>query len=123
MQSSTFARSSIVLLLVISLVCFAQASELPRYTTGGEVIHGGRVDLAKAGGDTINLMSTRHDPTNGAGEPFYLGDFENGDGHPAWNGWTHRDYTAPIESHWNVSTYNQPDPSNHAAWCEGSGWL
>jgi len=95
MQSPTLARSFFILLLVFSLVSFVQANELPRYTLGGDVLHGGSVDLAKAGGDTINLMAARHDPTNGPGEPSYYGDFEDAEGDPAWNGWTHYDVTAP----------------------------
>ena len=117
MQSPTFARSFFVLIFLFFLASFAQANELPRYTLGGYVIHGGSGGLAKAGGDTINLMASRHDPTNGTGEPTYYGDFEDAEGDPAWNGWTHYDVTAPRESHWNVSTYNQPNPANHAAWC------
>jgi hypothetical protein len=87
------------------------------------VIHGGSPGLAKAGRDTINLMAASDDPTNnvdprdGGLEPYYDGDFEDALGHPDWNGWTHHDITAPTTSHWNVSTYNQPDPNNHAAWC------
>ena len=70
-----------------------QARELPRYITEGKMIHGGSGNLAKAGADTINLMATRSDPTNGPGEPTYFGDFENTDGFPDWNGWTHQDLT------------------------------
>ena len=95
----------------------AQAGELPRYSLGGEVVHGGSVDHAKAGGDTVNLMSTHNDPTNGPGEPFFYGDFEDASGIADWNGWTHHDLTQQTETQWNVSTYNQPDPANHAAWC------
>ncbi|MEN8008014.1 MAG: FlgD immunoglobulin-like domain containing protein [Candidatus Krumholzibacteriota bacterium] len=114
---SRFLARSLFLLLSITLVSFVQAGEIPRFTLGGESIHGGSADLAKAGGDTINLMAARHDPTNGPGEPFYYGDFEDADGNPAWNGWTHWDVTQPTETHWNVSNFNQPDPANHAAWC------
>ena len=95
----------------------AQAGDRPRLSLGDDVIHGGSVDNSKAGADTINLMSTHNDPTNGPGEPYYYGDFENADGNPDWNGWTHWDITQPTETHWNVSTYNQPNPANHAAWC------
>jgi len=111
---------------VATFVCIAQAlvfvissfaGELPQKTIGHSIIHGGNGDLAKAGADTINLMASRHDLTNGPGEPFYYGDFEDVEGDPDWNGWTHYDVTQPTVTHWNVSTYNQPDPSNHAAWC------
>jgi hypothetical protein len=117
MQSPTFARSFFILLLFFPLAFFSQASELPRFTDVGEVIHGGSAGFAKAGEDTINLMASRHDPTNGPGEPSYFGDFEDIEGDPDWNGWTHYDVTAPRVSNWNVSTYNQPNPTNHAAWC------
>jgi len=90
---------------------------MPRYSLTGGEIHGGSADLAKAGGDTVNLMSFHNDPTNGAGEPFYYGDFEDVSGNPDWNGWTHHDITQPTVTHWNVSTYNQPNPSNNAVWC------
>jgi hypothetical protein len=62
-------------------------------------------------------MSTHNDPTNGPGEPYYYGDFEDANGNPDWNGWTHHDVTQATEIHWNVSNYNQPNPANHAAWC------
>ena len=95
----------------------AQAGDRPRLSLGDDVIHGGNVDNAKAGADTINLMSTHNDPTNGPGEPYYYGDFEDADGNPDWNGWTHYDKSQVTETHWNVSNYNQPNPANHAAWC------
>jgi len=112
-----FQMSCILSAVLILLSMSAQAGDRPRLSLGDDVIHGGSVDNAKAGADTINLMSTHNDPTNGPGEPFNFGDFEDADGNPAWNGWTHRDFTQPTVTHWNVSTYNQPDPANHAAWC------
>ncbi len=117
MQSHTFARSFFLLLLIGFLASFAQADDMPRYTRGDDVIHGGSAGFAKAGADTINLMSTRNDPTNGPGEPTYFGDFEDAAGNPDWNGWTHYDVTAPTRTSWTVSKYNQPNPDNHAAWC------
>ena len=117
MKSHIFAHPVLILILVFSFATFAQAGDMPRYTIGGDVIHGGSSDFAKAGGDTINLMSTHNDPTNGPGEPTYFGDFEDADGNPNWNGWTHYDVTAPTGSFWTVSNYNQPNPANHAAWC------
>ena len=107
----------VTLLLLISLVSVAQAEELPRYTDGGDMIYGGSPAFAKAGGDTINLMASHGDPTNGPDEPSYFGDFENEFGAPDWNGWTHYDINKPDGTHWNVSNYNQPNPANHAAWC------
>ncbi|MEN8006007.1 MAG: FlgD immunoglobulin-like domain containing protein [Candidatus Krumholzibacteriota bacterium] len=106
-----------VVLLLVFFTSLAQAGERPRISKGGDMVYGGSPDLAKAGADTINLMATRSDPTNGPGEPFYFGDFESAAGVPDWNGWTHWDATQPTVSHWQVSNYNQPDPANHAAWC------
>ncbi|MEN8008549.1 MAG: hypothetical protein ABFS42_16185, partial [Candidatus Krumholzibacteriota bacterium] len=116
MHSPTKTRF-LFLLLIITSVSIAQAGEAPRLLRGVEIIHGRCVEPAKAGADTINLMSTHNDPTNEPGEPFYYGDFEDADGVPDWNGWTHYDVTQPNVTHWNVSTYNQPNPANHAAWC------
>jgi len=107
---------------VLALGSFAE--ELPNLTSmSNPMIHGGSVDFNKAGADTINLMAATNDPTNnsdprdGGLEPYYDGDFEDANGDPDWNGWTHYDKTQPTTTHWNVSNYNQPDPTNHAAWC------
>ena len=84
------------------------------------VLTGGPAVLAKAGGDTINLMAGHLDPTNGPGEPAYFGDFEDADGHPAWNGWTHYDVTQPTENHWSVSPQNADAGQAtgiYTAWC------
>jgi len=115
--------AGILFAILIIFALPAQAGEMPRYSLGGDVVHGGSPDFAKAGGDTINLMASTNDPTNntdprdGGLEPYYDGDFEDSVGNPDWNGWTHYDITAPAGTHWNVSTYNQPDPANYAAWC------
>ena len=82
-----------------------------------DVIIGGPAGGAKTVVDTINLMAGHHDPTNGPGEPYYYGDFEDADGRPDWNGWTHEDVTQITETHWSVSNVNQADPGNLAAWC------
>ena len=84
----------------------AIAGEMPRYSLGDKVFHGGPVGFQKAGGDTINLMAASYDPTNGPGEPAYDGDFEDQFGNPDWNGWTHLDITQPTGTHWNISDYN-----------------
>lgn len=93
------------------------AEEVPRVSLGGGVQHGAGIGTVKAGGDTINLMASHNDPTNGPGEPSYYGDFEDASGNPDWNGWTHRDLTQPLETFWTVSNYNQPNPANNGAWC------
>ena len=111
----------LALALVFALSSFA--GELPKMTVGSSTGHGGSVNFAKAGLDTINLMAPLSDPTNNSNpldmgnEPYYLGDFENADGTPNWHGWTHYDITQPLETHWNVSDYNQPIAGNLAAWC------
>ena len=128
MKSKAFICSLLLLFLFVFLVSSTQAFEKIGISNGGQTIHGGSADLAKAGGDTINLMASHNDPTNnsdprdGGLEPYYYGDFEDADGDPSWNGWTHTDMTQPTESHWNVSNYNQPDPANHAAWCGDIGF-
>lgn len=99
------------------------ADETPLISQGHTMIHGGPAHFNKASVDTINLMAAANDPTNnstsrdGGAEPYFRGDFENDQGVPDWNGWTHYDVRQPTTTHWNVSTYNQPDPTNHAAWC------
>lgn len=117
MESRLFARLLFCLFLILIFATSTHAGDIPRYTLGGSVIHGGSADFSKAGGDTINLMAGHHDPTNGPGEPAYYGDFEDAEGNPAWNGWTSYDVTEPTQSNWNVSNYNQVDPDNYAAWC------
>jgi len=113
----------LLLLLVVFLVPATQADDRQRLSLGGRTIHGGGVNFSKAEADTINLMAASNDPTNnsdqgdGGLEPYYDGDFEDADGDPNWNGWTHSDLSKLTETHWNVSNYNQPDPANHAAWC------
>jgi len=116
MESHRFVRPILVLVLLVFSVPLVQAGDLPRYSTGGGVIHGGRVGFAKAGMDTINLMATHRDPTNEQGEPFYYGDFENAGGGSDWNGWTHLDLSQGTATHWQVSDYQQTG-GNLAAWC------
>ena len=82
-----------------------------------QVIVGGPAGGAKTVVDTINLMAGHLDPTNGPGEPFYLGDFEDLSLFPAWNGWTSADLTLPGgESHWHVSDYHRIR-GGLSAWC------
>jgi len=119
MKSPLLSGSLIALML---LACSAVwAEDLPRLSRGGDIIHGGSAALAKAGQDTINLMAPAADPTNGPGEPAYLGDFEDLWGNPAWNGWTGVDLTQGTFSHWQVSEYQQVG-GNHAAWCGDIGY-
>ena len=120
MNSSPIARIILLTILLFSLFLLAPAAfaeGIPLRTFIGEEFRAQRVNSAKAGGDTINLMAAHDDPTNGPGEPAYFGDFQDSAGDPAWNGWTSGDLTQPTVSHWNVSNYNLPDPGDHAAWC------
>jgi hypothetical protein len=120
MKATLFFRLPVIVFLVSAIIISfstARAEDLPRYTLGGEIHHGGSAHFNKAGGDTINLMAGHNDPTNGPGEPAYFGDFEDASGQPDWNGWTHWDITQPTVSHWNISDYNQPVAGNLAAWC------
>jgi len=127
MKSHRIVCSFVPLVFLISL---AQASDLHRFSIGGEVIHGGNSQFTKAGNDTINLMAAADDPTNNSNpgpcsllEPIYRGDFELGveggrvetDG----SGWTSIDFTQPTVTHWEVSDYdgfNTPF-SSYRAWC------
>ena len=95
-----------ILVLFLASGLSAQAGELPRFMKGDGTIFGASTDLAKAAGDTIQLMGR-----TGSGAA-YLGDFEAG-----WNGWTSTDLTVSTVSHWQVSDYNQAVAGNLAAWC------
>ncbi len=90
-----FACVALVLGLAMSSVA---GVDTPVLTNSNQaVLHGGAVNLAKAAGDTIQLMGP-----GGA----YQGDFENaacGGDLPA--DWTSTDVTAP-PNHWHLSTTN-----------------
>jgi len=109
-----FAFFVLVFLLLASL---SIAVEIPLASRGSGIIRGGSGHLAKAEVDTINLMSTHSDPTNGAGEPAYFGDFEDQSAIANWNGWTSADLSQPVgESHWKNSDYRAVT-GNLSAWC------
>ncbi len=95
-----------IVVVIMALALSASAGDVPHYLKGDNTIVGGSANLAKAAGDTIQLMGR-----TGSGAA-YLGDFEAG-----WNGWTSEDLTQTDESHWQVSNYNQAVASNLAAWC------
>ena len=96
--------AALALAMVFALSSFA--GEMPQITKGNSTIHGGSATLAKALGDTIDLMAAE-----GSGSA-YFGDFSTG-----WNGWTSVDITQPTVTHWQVSDYNQAVVGNTAAWC------
>ena len=116
MESHRLVRHLLFPVLLVFSVSLVQAGDLPRYSTGGGMIHGGRVNHSKAGGDTINLMATHRDPTSESGEPTYYGDFENSGGNSDWNGWTSVDLSQSTPTHWQVSDYQQTE-GNQVAWC------
>ena len=95
-----------ILAIVLTLSGAAAAREGILPVRGPQVLRSGPGTAAKAELDTINLMSTHQDPTNGPGEPAYFGDFEDIFTNPAWNGWTSIDLSVPEgENHWQVSDY------------------
>jgi len=110
---------ALVFLMLITSSTYSLADDqVPLIRTStGDVLHGAVAGGSKAGGDTINLMAPHDDPTNGPGEPHYFGDFETAGGAGSWNGWTSVDNTVQTETHWQISNYNQDNPSDLAAWC------
>ncbi|MDX2475597.1 MAG: T9SS type A sorting domain-containing protein [Candidatus Krumholzibacteria bacterium] len=96
--------AALALAMVFALSSFA--GDLPRITKGNSTNHGGNATLAKALGDTVDLMGPE-----GSGST-YIGDFTSG-----WNDWMSVDVTAPTVTHWEVSDYNQAVVGNMAAWC------
>jgi hypothetical protein len=100
------------LLFVIS----AQAGQIPSRSLGDfDMLYGGNPDFSKTVVDTHYLIGPW-----GSGAQFN-GQFEDQEGNPAWNGWTHLDMTQP-GLHWQVSTYYADNlaghgPGNKAAWC------
>ncbi|MBE0567514.1 MAG: T9SS type A sorting domain-containing protein [Krumholzibacteria bacterium] len=67
-------------------------------------------DWAKAARDTHLVMGPW-----GSGAD-HNGQFQDMSGNPAWNGWTHGDYTQPTETYWHVDTYNVVS-GTYSAWC------
>lgn len=85
------------------------ASHHPALLVGG-------VPGAVAGRDTVDLVGPW------ASSAAVNGQFQTAAGAPAWNGWTHRDLTATVESAWHVSPYhaaglNGHPEGNQAVWC------
>lgn len=91
--------------------------DLPSLALSGEgMVHGGNPATAKSTRDSLVLIGPWS--SNAA----VNGQFEDRSGFPAWNGWTHEDLTARLDSHWQVSTYQADNlggggPGNLAAWC------
>jgi len=106
----------LLFLFMLLSAMIVQAEEQPVFTLGDTgTLHGGGMAPGKAGRDTIVLMGGW-----GSGAP-YNGQFQDQNGLPAWNDWTHRDITQPTVSHFQISDYhagNLPGGSgNLAAWC------
>jgi len=79
----------------------------------GEVLHAAGAPAGTVRQDTVYIMG---------GPDRIDGKFQDRLGNPDWGGWTHHDLTAPIESNWQISTFNcsNLDPQtgdNHAWWC------
>ncbi len=92
------------------------AAELPQRARGHDgVYHGGSAQFTKSGRDTIFLIGPW-----GSGAQVN-GQFQNEQGTPAWNNWTHWDVTQITETHWHVSDYAASNlnatPGNLAAYC------
>ena len=69
--------------------------------------------MAKSAVDTTYLLG---------GPGSWDGSFETPGGQPDWHGWTHRDVTISLVSHWHVSTYMadkiaDKGPGDHAMYC------
>lgn len=98
------------LALTLAFALNAYAVDYPQRALGHDsVIHGGSTSFAKAECDTIFLIGPGTDSV-------VNGEFENPEGLPAWNGWTHRDLTQVEDSHWQISSYNAVN-GDFSAYC------
>ena len=107
-----------IALVVLLVPAVAPADQtLPSLSlSASEMVHGGTPAAARATRDSLILIGPW---TSGAA---HNGQFEDRNGMPAWNGWTHADLTAPETSRWQISTYQADNlggggPGNLAAWC------
>ncbi len=108
-------RFTMFVCLAITLV-FAMnafATGLPQRAIGHDsVFHGGSTEVSKSGRDTIFVVGPWG---SGAGAN---GQFEDINGNPDWNGWTHWDITQPTVNHFHLSDYNSPNGAgNQALYC------
>jgi hypothetical protein len=111
----------LALALVFAMSAVAGEATRYNYTDGNSGIgHGGVIDNAKASRDTFVLIGPWGGAADG-GNPPVIGTFEDEDGLPSWNDWTHYDITQPTVTHWQLSDYfadNLPGGAgNIAAWC------
>jgi len=108
------AATCLALTLIIAVQTLA--TELPQRTLGHESVHhGGNSAFAKTGSDSVFLLGPW------GSDAQHNGQFEDTQGLPAWNGWTHWDGTVISDHHWQISDYsaaNLNDTSNNlAAFC------
>ncbi|MFH2052931.1 MAG: hypothetical protein ABIK96_10745, partial [bacterium] len=73
-------------------------------------LQGGAADPVKAPGDSTLLMGPW-----GSGA-LNNGQFQTAGGLPAWNGWTSRDFTQPLENRWHADTFHAVN-GMYSAWC------
>ncbi len=104
----------VVLPVMISLPSLA--AELPQRALGhNSVLHGGNSLTAKANPDSVFLMGPWGSGAQANGQ------FQNPNGGPAWNGWTHYDVTQTTSSYWHISDYYAADlnstENNLAMYC------
>jgi len=84
------------LLLTVALNSLAADRPIRLDSSRDGVLHGGSIQTEKATADTVFIL----------GGPDRLdGRFEDGDGNPTWNGWTHRDLTRHDEIYWHTSDH------------------
>ena len=106
---------SILFACVLLAVSSSFADTLPQKVIGHNVLHGGNPEYAASSRDTVFLIGPW-----GSGAQVN-GQFQDPDGSPAWNGFTHYDLTQITESHWHISDYNAAElnstPNNLAMYC------
>ena len=111
------------LALVLVFAMTSVAGDMPRYTNGSSTLVGGVIQNAKASRDTFMMIGP---VTNIAGAipgtfARVNGQFQDVNGLPSWNDWTHYDITQPTLTHFQLSDYqasNLPGGAgNIAAWC------
>ncbi|MEZ4388287.1 MAG: hypothetical protein R3D98_12070 [Candidatus Krumholzibacteriia bacterium] len=82
----------------------------------GDVMHeGGSLALARTEVDTVFLLGNPADPGQ---SPVHNGTFQTISGMPTWDGWTHRDATAPTgdPAPWQISEF-QAISGSYSMWC------
>jgi hypothetical protein len=116
-----FIRSTCFFFLMLAPI-MVQAGQLPELSgTDGDLFYGGPAPTSKTSVDTTFFIGPW------SSTALVNGQFEDLQGYPAWNGWTHHDMTAPLEARWSVSTYQADNLAGHglgnlAVWCGEMTW-